>query len=85
MSRRVSQSFTLSFAELKFILSIFCETLRFISEPLLENKKNFLVNPLGKSLKYRALAQHLSWIDTFQSGLNVDASNSRIMSLDVLL
>ena len=27
MSRRVSQSFTLSYAELKFILSMFCETL----------------------------------------------------------
>ena len=45
MSRRVSQSYTLSYAELKFILSIFCETLRFISEPLRENKNNFLVNP----------------------------------------
>jgi hypothetical protein len=45
MSRRVSQSFTLSFAELKFILSILCVTLRFISEPLRENKNYFLVIP----------------------------------------
>ena len=51
MSRRVSQSFTLSYAELKFIVSVFCETLpgrqaglRFISEPLRENKNNFLVS-----------------------------------------
>jgi len=41
MSRRVSQSFTLSFAELRFILSNFCGTLRFISEPLRENRNNF--------------------------------------------
>ena len=45
MSRRVSQSFTLSFAELKFILSILCVTLRFISEPLRENKNYFFVSP----------------------------------------
>ena len=37
MSRRVSQSFTLSYAEVKLILSIFCGTLR-------ENNNNFLVN-----------------------------------------
>ena len=36
MSRRVSQSFTLSFAEVKFILIVLCGTLRFISEPLRE-------------------------------------------------
>jgi len=47
MSRRVSQSFTLSFAELKFILSILCVTLRFISEPLRENKNYLLVSPRG--------------------------------------
>ena len=46
MSRRVSQSFTLSFAELKFILSILCVTLGLISEPLRENKNCFLVNPV---------------------------------------
>jgi hypothetical protein len=44
MSRRVSQSFTLSLAELKFVLSILCATLRFISEPLRENKKYSLVS-----------------------------------------
>ena len=44
MSRRVSQSFTLSYTELKYILSIFSETLRFISEPLRENKNNFFFN-----------------------------------------
>jgi hypothetical protein len=38
MSRRVSHSFSQSFAELKFILSILCGTLRFISEPQRENK-----------------------------------------------
>jgi len=37
MSRRVSQSFTQSFAELRFILSNICETLR-------ENKNDFLVS-----------------------------------------
>jgi hypothetical protein len=47
MSRRVSLSFTLSFAELKIILSIFCVTLRFISEPLRESKNYFLVSPDG--------------------------------------
>ena len=55
MSRRVSQSFTLSFSELKSILSILCATLRFISEPLRENKNYFLVNPVkgrGGLLKY---------------------------------
>ena len=45
MSRRVSQSFTLSFAELKLLLSTLCGTLRFISEPLRENKNYFLVSP----------------------------------------
>ncbi len=49
MSRRVSQSFTLSFAELKFILSIFCATLLFISEPLRENKNTFLVSPYKRT------------------------------------
>jgi hypothetical protein len=49
MSRRFSQSFTLSFTELKFILSILCGTLRFISEPLRENKNHFLVGPDGGS------------------------------------
>jgi hypothetical protein len=41
MSRGVSQSFSQSFAELRFILSNLCETLRFISEPLRENKNDF--------------------------------------------
>ena len=49
MSRRVSQSFTLSFAELKGKLSTLCGTLRFISEPLRENKNYFLVNPKPKA------------------------------------
>jgi hypothetical protein len=44
MSRRVSQSFMQSFAELKFIFSILCGTLRFISEPLRENKNYFFVS-----------------------------------------
>jgi hypothetical protein len=35
----------LSFAELKFILSILCVTLRFICEPLREKKGNLLVIP----------------------------------------
>jgi hypothetical protein len=43
-SRRVSQSFALSFAEVKFILSILCGTLRLISEPQRENKNDFLVS-----------------------------------------
>jgi hypothetical protein len=41
MSRRVSQSFTLIFAELKFILPILCGTLRFISEPLREKNTSY--------------------------------------------
>ena len=47
MSRKVSQSFTQSFAELKCKLSTLCETLRFISEPLRENKNHLLVSPPG--------------------------------------
>jgi len=39
VSRKVSQSFKQSLAKLKYLLSIFCETLRFISEPLREIKK----------------------------------------------
>jgi len=45
MSRSVSQSFPLCFVELKYLLSILCGTLLFISEPLRENKKYFLVRP----------------------------------------
>ncbi len=67
MSRRVSQSFTLSYAELKFILSIFCETLRFISEPQRENKNNFLVSPL---LINNTLLDFSPRYNTFRSGLN---------------
>ncbi len=37
-SRKVSQSFTQSLAKVKHMLSIFCGTLRFISEPLRERK-----------------------------------------------
>ena len=44
MSRRVTQSFTQSHAELKFLLSLFCENLRFICENLRENYINFFVS-----------------------------------------
>ena len=71
MSRRVSQSFTLSFAELKFTLSILCGTLRFISEPLRENKNNFLVSPL---LITNTLLDFSPKYNTFRSGLNNESA-----------
>jgi hypothetical protein len=41
VSRKVSRSFTQSLAKLKYMLSIICETLRFICEPLRERKNTF--------------------------------------------
>jgi hypothetical protein len=39
-----------SFAKSKFILSILFGTVRFISEPLRENKNYFLVSPRGQGI-----------------------------------
>jgi hypothetical protein len=60
MSRRVSQSFTLSFAELKFLLPILCETLRFISEPLREIINYFLVSPTWGEVQSKQLQKTLT-------------------------
>jgi len=46
VSRKVSQSLTQSLAKLKYLLLTFCETLRFISEPLREMKKELFRQPL---------------------------------------
>ena len=47
ISRGVPQSFTPSLAKLKHMFSTFCETQRFICEPLRERKNYLLDSPTG--------------------------------------